>query len=314
MLYDIGDYHLCQLYIDVGLQRFPTWKVGVELNNKMQTIKESNENRSDLNDTTLSAISPSITITIDSTDWGKLLKGLIQQLKTQYQSMDKRHANDDNDTGDNDDGSISTSLINAPVLIEFEDTKELNSMEEDLSIASVDNNEDKDTKMSNIPPPNESQDMIVDSSEITSHQSAIITPSSPLEASSKNLNDSININTKEKDTDMSDPCPSTSNLHSSQIPLKADENNDLVKKQQDVQDNPISEKESMTAHDKESILSNPLKRKYDEREVNTDDANGEEDEEEDDTPEVKRTSLRYPFVFSFLFRNNNTNEHSFCFL
>ncbi|CAO3617860.1 unnamed protein product [Cunninghamella blakesleeana] len=127
VLYDIGDYQLCEFYLKIGLQRFPNWELGLKLNNQIKSTDESIPFTILNNSNNSNNISfAHIPLTIKEPSWESLLKGLIKQYKLQYNITESKQKNHSSNKNSNDivddlvDGNDNNIIFNKPIQIQME--------------------------------------------------------------------------------------------------------------------------------------------------------------------------------------------------
>ncbi|KAI8366707.1 uncharacterized protein BYT42DRAFT_587609 [Radiomyces spectabilis] len=79
VLYDIGDFGLCQYYVQQGLARFPQWAVGARLQ-KQLNMSSTNEDAMENEKLVIDQEPPAtMSVTVAKPDWSLLIETLLQQ-------------------------------------------------------------------------------------------------------------------------------------------------------------------------------------------------------------------------------------------
>ncbi|ORZ15034.1 hypothetical protein BCR42DRAFT_353065 [Absidia repens] len=159
ILYKIGDYDLCSIYLKSGLQRFPSWSFGKCLNTKIEisasTTTDDISHLSPSQDNIVdSQHSQPIIMNIATPNWGSLIAALLEQYKQTYNKKKTDTGNLPNQKMDVEDGYL---LVNRAVQIHID------------SVDDSATNNAQDTEMTDVET-NANEKMDIDTSTPIEHQ------------------------------------------------------------------------------------------------------------------------------------------------
>ncbi|CAO3593379.1 unnamed protein product [Absidia cylindrospora] len=148
ILYKIGDYDLCSIYLKSGLQRFPSWPFGNSLNTKISASTTTTDDTSPLSSSQDNIVdskhSQPIIMNIATPNWGSLIAALLEQYKQTYNKKKTDAGNIPNQKKDTEDGYL---LVNRAVQIyidSMDDSATNNAVDAEMADVETSANEKMD--------------------------------------------------------------------------------------------------------------------------------------------------------------------------